>query len=121
MKQGFLLVCVVLTLLLTFTVAVISRERTDDDKQLKRVKFSHQFHVSEAGIACVDCHSDATKSTKASDNLLAKMEACKSCHEEPLKSNCTYCHLGADSTTYTATPNPARELMFSHQQHVEDQ
>jgi hypothetical protein len=121
MKHGFLLGCLLLTLLLLFTVAVISHEQIVSDKQPKRVNFSHQFHVSEAGIACADCHTDAAKSTKASDNLLAKMEACKSCHEEPMKSNCTYCHLSADSTAYTATPNPVRELMFSHQQHVEDQ
>ena len=121
MKHGFLLIGVSLTLLLTFTAVLISHEQSSTDKQLKRVKFSHQFHVSEAGVACTDCHGDAAKSTKASDNLLAKMEACKSCHEEPMKNNCTYCHLSADSTTYTATPNPIRELMFSHQQHVEDQ
>ena len=121
MKHGFLLVCLLLTLLLAFTGAVISHEQLVSDKQPKRVKFSHQFHVSEAGIACADCHIDAAKSMKASDNLLAKMEACKSCHEEPMKSNCTYCHLSADSTAYAATPNPVRELIFSHQQHVADQ
>jgi hypothetical protein len=121
MKHGFLLISVVLTLLFTFTGALVPHEQTDGDKHQKGVKFSHQFHVSEAGVACIDCHTDASKSTKASDNLLAKMEACKSCHEEPLKNNCTYCHLNSDSTIYTATLNPIRELMFSHQQHVEDQ
>jgi hypothetical protein len=60
-------------------------------------------------------------STKAADNLLAKMEACKSCHEEQLGNNCTYCHVSADSTTYSATPNPKRELTFSHKNHVEEQ
>jgi c(7)-type cytochrome triheme protein len=120
-RHGFFLTGVVLTLLLVFTVAVISHEQEPGEKQLKRVRFSHQFHVSEAGIACADCHTDAAKSTKASDNLLAKMEACKSCHEDPMKSNCTYCHFSADSTAYTATPNPVRAVLFSHQQHVEDQ
>jgi hypothetical protein len=120
-KHGFLLISAWLILLLTFTGAVISREQTGSEKQPKIVKFSHQFHVGEAGIACADCHTEAAKSTKASENLLAKMEACKNCHEEPLKNNCTYCHLNADSTTYKATQNPIRELMFSHQQHVEDQ
>ena len=121
MKHGLLLLCVVPILLLFSTAAVISHGQSMGDKQSKRVKFSHQFHVSEAGIACADCHTDAAKSTKSSDNLFAKMEACKSCHEEPMKNNCTYCHLSADSTAYSASPNPVRELMFSHQQHVDDQ
>ena len=114
--MGFPFLHMVLVVLLVFTGKAISREQ-----QPKVVKFSHQFHVGEAGIACADCHTEASKSTKASDNLLAKMEACKNCHEEPMKSNCTYCHMDADSTAYTATKNPIRELMFSHQQHVEDQ
>ena len=96
MKHGFLLLSTMVTLLLVFTVVAISREQSGSEQQPKVVKFSHQFHVGEAGIACVDCHSEASKSTKASDNLLAKMEACKNCHEEPMKSNCMYCHMDAD-------------------------
>jgi hypothetical protein len=120
-KRSTLWLSVALILMLACTVVLTSREITSDDHQPKRVKFSHQFHVKEAGIACADCHGQAATSTKASDNLLAKMEACKSCHEDQLGKNCTYCHVSADSMTYTATPNPKRELKFSHQNHVEDQ
>ena len=86
-----------------------------------RLKFSHQYHTKEVGAACTDCHSTASKSDKSSDNLLATMEACKTCHEDQVKSNCTYCHTSADSSTYAATPNPIREIRFSHVQHVETQ
>ncbi len=120
-KQGYLIVSLVLMLVLVCTVVLISRETTGADKQPPKIKFSHQFHVKEAGVACVDCHGSAAVSSKASDNLLAKMEACKTCHEEQLTSNCTYCHTSTDSTSYTATSSPVRELLFSHQKHVEDQ
>ncbi len=120
-KNGYLCFGLVLILLLSFTAVLKSRETTGDNKQRKCVKFSHQFHVKESGIACIDCHANASKSVNASDNLLAKMESCKSCHEDQVKSNCTYCHTSADSATYTASQNPVREFRFSHQQHVEDQ
>jgi hypothetical protein len=77
--------------------------------------------VIEAGVACVNCHPDAAKSIKSADNLLAKMESCRSCHEDQLATNCTYCHTSGDTTKYAATPSPVRELVFSHQKHVENQ
>jgi hypothetical protein len=120
-KHGILFFSTTLFLILTFLGAVTSQGSAGDDVKTQRIKFSHEFHVKEANIACTDCHANASKSVNASDNLLAKMESCKSCHEEQVKSNCTYCHTSADSTTYTASPNPVREFRFSHQQHVEDQ
>jgi Cytochrome c7 and related cytochrome c len=120
-KHGFRCIGLVLIVLLSFTAELKSQENAGDNKRQKPIKFSHQFHVKESGIACIDCHTNASKSVDASDNLLAKMESCKSCHEEQVKSNCTYCHISADSTTYSASPNPNREFRFSHQQHVEDQ
>ncbi len=63
----------------------------------------------------------AANSTLASDNLFATMEACRNCHEDQMKNNCTYCHTSADTTTYTASPNPKRELIFSHKFHTEEQ
>jgi hypothetical protein len=120
-KRGSLLIGLVLMLLLAFTVLVMPSEASGTDKLQKQVKFSHQFHVTESGIACIDCHSEAAQSTKASDNLLAKMDACKNCHEQQEKSNCTYCHISADTSSYSASPNPVRELRFSHQQHVDSQ
>jgi hypothetical protein len=120
-KHSFLLLSLALVLVLAFTGVLTSHNATGSDKQPKRIKFSHAFHLKEAGAACADCHSEAAMSGKSSDNLLAKMEVCKSCHEEQLTSNCTYCHVSADSTAYTATPNPVRELTFSHKKHIEEQ
>ncbi len=120
-KHGYLLAGIILTLVVACSTPIISRTVSGKNPLPKQVKFSHQFHVAEAGIACADCHGEASKSTKASDNLLAKMEACRSCHDDQMKSNCTYCHVSADTTTYTATANPVRALIFSHKQHAVDQ
>jgi hypothetical protein len=121
LKHGFLFACTALLLIFLYLGAMTSRRSTADDTTMRRIKFSHQFHVKEAGVACVDCHSDVSKSTKSADNLLAKQEACRSCHEDQLTNNCTYCHTSADSTKYIATPSPVRDLVFSHQQHVDRQ
>jgi c(7)-type cytochrome triheme protein len=118
--QRHLIACAALLLSLTFFVAMASGSVTDAAK-MQQIKFSHQFHVGEAGIACVDCHTNASKSVKSADNLLAKMEACRTCHEDQLSKNCTYCHMDADTSKYTAILNPVRDLIFSHQQHVENQ
>lgn len=119
--NGYRLFSFILIFTIVCTSSVMARGTSGIEKPLKRVKFSHQFHVTEAGISCTDCHREAVKGTKASDNLLAKMEACRSCHDDAMKNNCTYCHMSTDTTTYTATPNPVREIIFSHQQHVEGQ
>ena len=109
-------ICVV-----AFTMNMTSHETAGSDHQPKRVIFSHQFHVNEAGVACADCHTAAVNSTLASDNLFATMEACRSCHEDQMKSNCTYCHTSADTATYAASPIPKRELVFSHKFHIDKQ
>jgi hypothetical protein len=85
------------------------------------VKFSHRFHVRDAGVACADCHTAAPASKLVSDTLLATHENCKSCHEEQLSSKCTFCHTTDDPTSYTTTALPKHNLMFSHQKHVEEQ
>ncbi len=120
LRHAAWVVAVTLVVVLGASVSTVSRDVTGD-KPPKQVKFSHGFHVNEAGVACTDCHGTAATSTQSSDNLLATMDACQSCHEDQLKNNCTYCHLSSDSTTYAASPNPRRELRFSHQAHVDGQ
>ena len=80
---GFLLgmVCI-----LAFTVISLSREVSQSQEQPGTVKFSHRFHVRDAGVACADCHTLAPTSMLASDTLLAKHEQCRSCHDEQLNS-----------------------------------
>jgi len=58
--------------------------QTDDGRS--SIKFSHKFHVRDAGAACADCHAKAPASKLATDNLLAGHDNCKSCHEEQINS-----------------------------------
>jgi hypothetical protein len=85
------------------------------------VKFSHRFHVRDAGVACTDCHTKASTSKLAADTLLATHENCQSCHEEQLKSQCTFCHTSDDPSTYKATELPKRNVLFSHEFHLAEQ
>lgn len=43
--------------------------------------FSHKYHLTQVA-ACENCHTLATESTKASDNLLPDKSACVTCHDE---------------------------------------
>ena len=43
--------------------------------------FSHKYHLTQVA-ACENCHTLATESTKASDNLLPDKSACATCHDE---------------------------------------
>ena len=106
--------------ILASTVISSSREVSQSQQQPSTVKFSHRFHVRDAGVACADCHPAAPISKFASDTLLAKHEQCQSCHEEQLNSKCVFCHMSDDPSTYTATELPKRNLVFSHEAHYPD-
>lgn len=110
-----------LLLVIASTFVTQSRETLTPQDRGKLIKFSHQFHIKEAGVACQDCHDAAATSTLASDNLLAKKANCQTCHEEQLQNNCTYCHTSADSTTYVPFENPRHDLHFNHAFHVGEQ
>jgi hypothetical protein len=119
LAQWYFLVGGFMALVVVFTVATTPRESQDPPP--KPIKFSHQFHVGEAGLGCTDCHESAPTSVFASENLLAKKANCQSCHEEQLEQNCTYCHTSDDVSTYRALQPADRELIFSHKFHVEGQ
>lgn len=80
-----------------------------------QLKFSHKFHVQEAGVACADCHAAAT-SASSSDNLRPAHENCQSCHEEQVNEKCDYCH--KDPENIAAVPPAVRSIIFSHASHV---
>jgi len=107
------------SVLMALTLASLFNVSAQVKEKPMGVKFSHRFHVREAGVACADCHTAAPTSKLVTDTLLATHENCKSCHEEQLNSKCTYCHLNDDPSTYTSTTLPKRNLVFSHQKHVE--
>ncbi len=81
-----------------------------------KLKFSHSYHIKEAGIACEDCHKAARTSTLASDNLRASHDNCVTCHEEQVNNKCGFCHVNPDSIEAIAPP--VRSIVFSHAQHV---
>ncbi len=85
------------------------------------LKFSHKFHITEAGVTdCATCHAAAKTSTRSSDHLAANHDACVSCHEEQVndatQAQCIYCH--TDPANIQAAPPTKRELFFSHGQHL---
>jgi len=91
------------------------------EQQAPTVKFSHKFHMTEAGVTdCAVCHAAATTSKLATDNLAATHDACVTCHEEQVndaaQTQCGYCHLNP-SNIKAKTP-VKREIIFSHQAHV---
>ncbi len=45
------------------------------------VLFSHQLHLEEAGLECVDCHRHAIDGVRAT---IPNVEVCGECHEEPM-------------------------------------
>jgi hypothetical protein len=80
------------------------------------VKFSHKFHIAEVGVDCVTCHPAVKTSAKSSDNLFPTHDVCSTCHQDQIDSTCSYCHINADDIQPRTVP--AREFIFSHQQHV---
>jgi Cytochrome c7 and related cytochrome c len=87
----------------------------EQSKFADQLKFSHKFHVGEAGIACEDCHK-ASASKKASDNLRANHDNCQTCHEEQLNNKCDFCHKNPENIE--ALPLPQRTIVFAHETHL---
>jgi hypothetical protein len=119
--QGYLFLAGILLLIVAATFVTQSRETEKAQDRGALIKFSHEFHIKEAGVACQDCHEGAATSKLASDNLLGKKANCQSCHEEQLENNCTYCHTSPDQSSYVAFLSPPRELLFNHDVHVNGQ
>ena len=113
----YMTAALVMLMVLGFTVMTSSREVPK--LQPGGIKFSHQTHVEGAGLQCMECHDAAPRSKVSSDVMLSKKTNCQSCHEEQLNENCTFCHTSDDPTTYQALQTPERELIFSHELHVE--
>ncbi len=119
--QLLAVIVALLALIIGSTLVMQSREAAAEQDRGKLIKFSHQFHVKDAGVACQDCHGSAATSKLSGDNLLAKKANCQTCHEEQLANNCTYCHTSDDPSTFVAFENPPRELLFNHEQHATGQ
>ncbi len=90
-----------------------------EEDRSKLIKFSHKFHMTEAGAECSQCHAGIEKSEKSSDNNLGKMEQCYTCHDQKT-TDCKVCHL-EPAEPYSSFQNPKRELVFSHKLHMSAQ
>jgi hypothetical protein len=79
------------------------------------LKFSHALHITQAGVACADCHTGGLTSTTSADNLRPNHDNCAGCHEEQINNTCNYCH--RDTVDIKAVRAPDRTILFSHAQH----
>ncbi len=57
----------------------------------------YPIHSTHESFACVDCHSQASQSKQASDQLHPQLKDCQSCHKsqessEFVRSECSLCH-----------------------------
>lgn len=96
--------------------AVASEDAQADKTQL--LKFSHSKHA-EAGIECSSCHTPEKLTKNASEKMLPTHTECQSCHEQEVNEKCGFCH--TDENNPQALPNPVREILFDHQEHVNNQ
>ncbi|MGE5314155.1 MAG: cytochrome c3 family protein [Acidobacteriota bacterium] len=108
-----LLLCAAALLVSARLSSTAAAEQTQTDKF---VKFSHKLHT-DAGAECASCHGDVAANEKLNEKLTPGHDACQSCHEEQLSSNCQFCH-------YSDTPEkeaaaPVRDLIINHKQHVD--
>jgi hypothetical protein len=108
---------------LVFTKSPVNAWATSSsgDSRIRTVKFSHRFHITEAGVTeCATCHAAATTSKFTTDNLAANHDACVTCHDEQVndteQTKCGYCHINPSNIQAAAAVK--RDLIFSHEAHT---
>ena len=67
----------------TARLASLPRESACYPEQEINVAVDHAFHL-EMGISCTDCHTLATTSRSAADNLVPAEAVCGECHYETM-------------------------------------
>jgi hypothetical protein len=107
--------------LLSDRAALTAGDASADESRTPTVKFSHRFHITEAGVTdCATCHPAAASSKSVSDNLAATHDACVTCHEQQVTDaeqlQCGYCH--KNTSDFQAAPSVKRDLIFSHEAHT---
>jgi hypothetical protein len=90
----------------------------DHANNAQTIKFSHSKHA-EAGAECATCHTTAQLSTKSSDKMLPTHTECQTCHDQEVNEKCGFCH--TDEKNPAALPNPVREILFNHKEHIVNQ
>jgi len=60
---------------------------------VRKIIFSHKFHIENQKMKCLDCHSGSDKVEYATPEHLPSMESCFSCHNSRTATNeCEACH-----------------------------
>lgn len=96
---------------------VFAQKKGEDRSSI--IKFSHKFHIEEAGIECAACHAAATTSKFSSDNLLPVKADCAGCHDVQEPQECLKCHV--DEQRLVPFDSPVREIIFPHAAHAVEQ
>jgi len=86
------------------------------DDRPSDLKFSHRYHIVEAGVDCATCHPAAATSKLSSDNLASTHDQCSTCHADQVSGECGYCHKNPENIV--ARPVAERIVIFSHENHL---
>jgi len=89
------------------------------------VAFSHDSHVSKAGLSCRDCHDGKVITGKDGTVTMAQMEkgkTCGACHNDKMAftvaGNCGNCHNGMKPREITFKLKGVTDAVFSHEVHL---
>jgi len=94
-------------------------------KGAPEVAFSHDAHVSKAGLSCRSCHDGKIITGKDKNVTMAQMEkgkTCGACHNDKMgftvAGNCGNCHKGMKPREITFKLKGVTDAVFSHQVHI---
>ncbi len=102
--KNWLLVLLTFALLLLVVTAI-----ADGPMQQNDPRFSHETHVVDEELECLDCHEVAEESQAGKDNLFPERSVCMDCHDEEPEKTRWMAHL---------TPISTYSEKFSHEQHL---
>ncbi|MBL8610377.1 MAG: cytochrome c3 family protein [Myxococcales bacterium] len=99
--------------------------------QQMTLRFNHKKHQG-FGLKCQGCHTKATTSQRAEDDLVPDGRTCDQCHGtshadlaqvkagEDETGQCVFCHLGAkDGARIVPFKIPPPNLVFDHKKHAD--
>lgn len=87
---------------------------------IQPLPFSHNLHIDEVGLECIDCHLRVEDHQRAT---LPALEVCQDCHSEELTETALEKQLLAYTTSDQAIPwrriyTVPDHVYFSHRRHV---
>ncbi len=94
-------------------------------KGVSNAVFSHDFHLSKAGLKCTSCHNGKIITGKEKNVTMAEMakgRTCGACHNGKtaftVSGNCGKCHEGMTPRTVTFKIKGISDATFSHTFHL---